>query len=174
MRRLFIPLSVLVVVLLGIVATRPSIGTDAQEATIAHPVIGAWLGDVDANDPANAPSLLMFHDDGTYLQTDPDGSTGVGVWDETGPNTVLLTALFHGQDEMENFGGTATVRAAVEVDASGNMLTAEYTLDFTGADGMSTGEMGPGTATAERIVIEEMGTPTAPMDIDDGGTPTAG
>ncbi len=174
MRRLLIPLSVMVVVLLGIVAARPSIGTDAQEATTSHPVIGAWVGDGDANDPANAPSLLIFHDDGTFLQTDPDGSNGVGAWEETGPTTASLTVIFHGLDETGAFGGSAMVRAAVEVDASGTTLTADYTLDFTGADGMSSGEMGPGMATAERIVVEEMGTPVAPMEGDEAGTPTAG
>ncbi|MDQ3656121.1 MAG: hypothetical protein M3457_13720 [Chloroflexota bacterium] len=174
MRRLLIPLSVMVVVLLGIVAARPSIGSVAQEATAAHPVIGAWVGDVDANDPANPPTLLLFHDDGTFLQADPDGSNGVGAWEETGPNTASLTAIFHGLDETGAFGGSVMVRAAVVVDASGNTLTAEYTLDFAGADGMSSGEMGPGMATAERIVVEEMGTPVAPMEFDEASTPTAG
>jgi hypothetical protein len=174
MRRLLIPLSVLVVVLLGIVVARPSTDTVAQEATSAHPVIGAWLGDVDVNDPANAPSLFIFHDDGTYLQTDPDGSNGVGSWEATGDNSVALTAIFHAQDEAGEFGGSVLLRASVEVDESGNTLTAEYTLDFTQPDGTSTGELGPGSATAERIVVEAMGTPTASMEMDDTGTPVAG
>ena len=178
MRRVVIPASVMVVVLLGIVVARPDAGTVAQtgtpEAMAQHPLIGAWLGDTDANDPANAPSLFIFHDDGTYLQTDPDGSNGVGTWEASGPTTALLTAIFHGQDEMGEFGGSVMLRAAIEVDASGNSLTADYTIDFMQADGMTSGEMGPGSATAERIMVEEMGEPVAPMETGETGTPASG
>ena len=57
--------------------------TDAQDATptalAGHPLIGAWRLDVDTEDPANPPSLAIFHDDGTYLQADADGSNGIGT-----------------------------------------------------------------------------------------------
>jgi hypothetical protein len=176
MRRLGILLSVSIVALLGIVAARPSSDTRAQDGTppAGHPLIGAWLADTDADNPDNPPSLFIFHDDGTYVQADPDGTTGVGAWEATGPTTARLTAVFLGQDEAGAFGGSATVRASIEVDAAANTLTAQFTLDFAGPDGMSTGEMGPGTATAERIVVEEMGTPVAPMELGPAGTPAAG
>lgn len=173
MRRWLCSLSILVVVLLGFVVARPGTGTVAQEAA-DHPVIGAWLGDVDVNDPANPPTLLIFHDDGTFLQTDPNGGNGVGSWEATGDNNVALTAIFHGEDETGQFGGSVLLRASVEVDETGNTLTADYTLDFVQADGTSTGELGPGTASAERIEVEAMGTPTASMEMEDTGTPAAG
>lgn len=139
----------------------------AQDATPAapagHPIVGAWLIDVDADDPANPPGLVIFRDDGTYLQADPDGRTGVGSWEATGPDTAALTALFHGQDETGDFADTTKVRATVEVADDGDALTAEYTLEFIGPDGTSGGEIGPGTATAERIAVEPVGTPVASM-----------
>lgn len=170
MRRLAILVSVVLSVLIGMVAASPGLSTVAQEGT-GHPVIGAWLADVDTNDPENAPSLFIFHDDGTYLQTDPDGSNGIGAWEETGPNTAALTALFHNQEETGDFAGTAKVRASVEVDESGDALTAEYTLDFMDPDGASSGEMGPGMASAQRITVEPMGAPVAPMEMEEAGTP---
>ena len=141
--------------------------TDAQDATPAalagHPLIGAWLLDTDSNDPANAPSLVIFHDDGTYVQADADGSNGIGTWEATGATSAALTALYLGRDESGGFGGTVKVRATIELDASGETFTAQYTLDFLDLAGASSGEIGPGTATAERIAVEPMGTPAAEL-----------
>src|SRR5215204_3564858 len=174
MRRFVVLVSVAAVLgllVLGLVSPR----TDAQEGTPAamagHAIIGAWLLDVDTEDPSNPPSLAIFHDDGTYLQADADGSNGVGVWEATGANSAALTAIFHGQDESGNFGGATTVRATIEVDSSGEILTAQYTLEFGDPAGASSGEMGPGMASAERITVEPMGTLTAPMAME--ATPAA-
>ena len=179
MRRTLVLVPVLAVALAGWVALGRG-GTSAQDATPAaladHPIVGAWLLDVDADDPANPPALAIFHDDGTYLQADPDGSNGVGTWEATGPTTAALTAIFHGQDETGGFAGATTARGTVEVDEAGEALTAEYTLDFGGPDGTSAGEIGPATATAERIAVEPMGTPVMSMAeamAEAGATPTS-
>jgi hypothetical protein len=63
------------------------------------------------------------------------------------------------------------VRATIEADSSGEILTAQYTLEFGDPAGASSGEMGPGMARAERITVEPMGTPTAPMAME--ATPAA-
>jgi len=156
---------------LGILTTR----TAAQEGTPAvpadHPFIGAWLLDTNVDDPSDPPSLVIFHDDGTYSEADPGGTDGVGAWEATGPNTANLTIVFNDQDESGGFAGTAKVRATGSVDASGDTFTAEYTLDFTDPAGTSSGEMGPATARGERITVEPMGTPTAPMPME--ATPAA-
>ncbi|MBW3634535.1 MAG: hypothetical protein KY456_16070, partial [Chloroflexi bacterium] len=142
------------VVALGGATTR----TDAQEGTpqpvAGHSIIGAWLLDVDTEDPVNPPSLAIFHDDGTYLQADSDGSNGIGVWEVTGANSATLTALFYGQDEAGEFAGAVQLRATIAIDEAGDSLTAEYTLEFIDPAGASSGEIGPGAATAERITVD--------------------
>ena len=176
MRRFGIPFSVLTLAVVGLIllGSRPS--AVAQEstpaATAGHPIVGAWLLDVDANDPTNPPALAIFHDDGTYLQAESDGSNGVGVWEAIGANSVALTQLLHQQDETGDFAGTLMVRAAIDLDESGDAWTAKYTLEFIGPDGTSAGEMGPGTAIAERIAVERMGTPVRPLMAEAVGTPT--
>ena len=141
-------------------------------AMAGHPIVGAWLLDVDTNDPANPPALAIFHEDGTYVQAEADGGNGVGVWEATGAHRVALTQLFHQQGETGEFAGTLMVRAAIDLDEAGDAWTAEYTLEFTGPDGTSAGEMGPGTAMAERITVEPMGTPVGPLMPEAVGTPT--
>jgi hypothetical protein len=175
MRRFSLSFSVLALGLVSLVALGSGPRAVAQEgtpaATAGHPVVGAWLLDPDANDPANLPSLAIFHDDGTYLEVDADGGSGIGTWQATGPTTAAATFLYHGRDESGGFAGTVKIRATAAVDAAGNALTAEYTLEFIGPDGTSSGEMGPGTATAERIAVEPMGTPVGPLMPEAMGTP---
>jgi hypothetical protein len=164
MRRAPLLLSLAVVVLLGLaVAGR---GAVAQEATPVvapggvHPVVGSWLADTDTDDPANPPSLLVFHADGTYVEVEADGA-GAGSWAATGERTADLTIVFlegDGGDEGGG-GGMVTIRAAVEVAADGQSLTAQYTIEFTAPDGTSTGQYGPGGVTGTRIAVEPMGTP---------------
>ena len=164
MPRVAVLVSGLALVLAGWVALGWGTSTHAQDASLTeHPIVGAWVIDVDADDPENPPALVIFHDDGTYLQADPGGSAGVGTWEPTGSTTADLTALFHEVDENDDFAATTIVRATVEVDDTGDTLTAEYTLDFVGPDGTSSGELGPATATAERIAVEPMGEPVMSM-----------
>ena len=92
-------------------------------------VVGSWLADTDTEEPSNPPSLLVFHADGTYVEVN-DGGAGAGAWAATGARTADLTIHFiEGGD-----GGLMTIRAAVEVAADGQSLTAQYTIEFTGPD----------------------------------------
>lgn len=146
-----------------------------QDPSDVHPIVGAWLADTSAEDPENPPATLIFHDDGTYLQSDPGGANGVGVWEEIDERTVALTILFLEVNEDEQFEATSKVRAVVELDETGDAFSAEYTAEFIEPDGSSFGEVGPGTATGERIAIEEMGDPVMSMEEAFGGeagTPT--
>jgi hypothetical protein len=174
MRRLALLATVGVASLLAVLSIGSSPHVTAKGATpsamAGHPLIGAWLADVDVNDPNNPPSLIIFHDDGTYIQSDPDGSNGVGTWEATGPRTAALTALFQNQTESGALAGTVKVRAAITVDASGNAWTADYTLEFIQPNGASSGQMGPGKAAGKRIAVEPMGTPVGPIQM---GTPTS-
>lgn len=59
--------------------------------------------------------------------------------------------------------GTSTIRASVEVDSSGKAITAPYTFQAAGLDGVVLAE-GMLTATGGRIDVEPMtplGTPVA-------------
>lgn len=176
MRRFSSLLSVVVVILLGLFAIRLSGSTSAQEGTPTagddHPLIGAWTADTNADDPANAPSLVIFHDDGTFIQTAVDEGTGLGSWEATGPTSADLTILFPGPVENAVFPGFVTVRVQLEVDETSDTFTGMYTFEFPGPGGASTGEWGPFTVTGERIAVEAMGTPVAPL-MPPAATPTS-
>ena len=49
-----------------------------------HPLVGAWLLDTDAADPANAPDVVVFTTDGAYISVDAEGFPTLGVWEATG------------------------------------------------------------------------------------------
>jgi len=155
--------------------------TGAQDATpsgavlAGHPLVGAWMLDTDADDPANPAALAVFSSDGVYTQADYDGSDGVGSWESTGPTTVAMTFLQQFPDEQGDFGGRTIVRATIKVAPDGQSLTAEYTVEFLGGDEAAMGQIGPGTATGTRIAVEPMGTPTTSIaDAFGGGGPAAG
>ena len=168
MRRFLVSLSVFVIVVVGLMITVGR-GATAQEATPAamggHPLVGTWLLDTNADDPGNAPEVTIFTADGAYISVDAEGFPNHGVWEATGERTANLTIVSPGQEEDGAFAGTFMVRATVEVDETGNAFTAQYTGEFVAPDGVGTGEYGPGTATATRIEVEAMGTPTGPLEV---------
>ena len=176
MRRFSVVLPVLIVILLGLFAVRLSGSTSAQEGTPTagdqHPLIGAWVADTNVDDPANPPSLLIFHDDGTFIELEVGGGSGLGAWEATGPTSADLTILFPGPVENGEFAGHAKVRVHIEVDELGDTFAAMYTVEFPGPDGASSGELGPASVTAERITVEPMGTPVGPLTAP-AGTPTS-
>ncbi|MBA3337922.1 MAG: hypothetical protein H0T49_10205 [Chloroflexia bacterium] len=165
MRRISIGLALLAVMLAGIIAAAGGNATAAQDtATRDSPLVGTWLLDTNADDPDNAPDVARFSADGGYVQVDATGFPSLGVWEATGDGTGTLTIVSTGQNEEGEFEGTFIVRAAIEVDASGDAFTAQYTGEFVGPDGTSDGQYGPATATGTRIVPEAMGTPVGPIE----------
>jgi hypothetical protein len=167
MHRFVVLLSIIVVVALGLIVA-PGPSTTAQEATptdmSGHPLVGTWLLDTNADDPDDAPEVTIFTADGAYISVDAEGLPSLGVWEANGERTALLTIVSPGMEE-EAFAGTFLVRAAIEVNAAGDSFTAQYTGEFVEPDGTETGEYGPGTATATRIDVEEMGTPAGPLEV---------
>jgi hypothetical protein len=181
MRRFASLVVTLAVIVLGIAGFDARSGATAQEATptamSGHPLVGTWLLDTNADDPANAPEVTIFTADGAYVSVDAEGFPNHGVWEATGERTAGLTIVSPGMEE-EAFAGTFLVRASIEVDEAGDSFTAQYTGEFIAADGTETGEYGPGTATATRITVEEMGTPAGPIEVlfeeaAAAGTPTS-
>lgn len=135
----------------------------ATPTTATSPLVGAWELQTETGNPSHPPSVAVFHPDGTYYESDADGSDGAGAWQMTGPNTAILTIVFHGTDEKGNYVAQIKVRASITLDASGNSFTAPYTIEFSAPDGKSTGQLGPVTATATRIMAEAPGTPVGPL-----------
>lgn len=138
----------------------------AQDATAdamaTHPIVGTWLLNVDIFDENVPPLLVIYHADGTYTDAGAGRGSGIGVWEPIDENTVAANVLFHTQDEEGNFGLTR-IRTETTVDESGDAYTSEYTRELIAADGTSTGELGPGSAMAERITVEPRGEPVGPM-----------
>jgi hypothetical protein len=132
-----------------------------EEPTEGHPIVGAWIYTVDGF-PEQFTVLAAFHADGTWQDTSPDGTTSIGSWEATGPNSFSLT--FHSLSLTED-GSVAffTIRATGEVSEDGQSWTAEYTAELTG-EGAPPGEYGVGSATGTRINVEPMGTPVAPVE----------
>jgi hypothetical protein len=157
----------LAVVMVGIAGFNERSGATAQEATpttmSGHPLVGVWLLDTNADDPANGPEVTIFTADGAYISVDAEGFPNHGVWEATGERTAGLTIVSPGMEE-EAFAGTFVIRASVEVDETGDSFTAQYTGEFVTPDGTETGEYGPGTAIGTRLTVEEMGTPAGPFE----------
>ena len=179
MRRLTLPLivSACILALAGLVAG--SRGTTAQQgtpgATSAHPVVGAWLLNTNPSNPHNPLSVAVFSPDGTYQESDADGSDGAGTWQATGADTAILTFVIPQQDNKGNAAGFVRIRATVTVAADGASFTAPYTLELVDASGKSSGQLGPATATGTRITAEAPGTPVGPIPPEQpSGTPGAG
>ena len=115
------------------------------------------------DDPESPPFLSTFSSDGIYHQADFDGLDGIGAWEATGPTSAALTFVQHTPNEEGEFGGSATIRATIEVDPDGQSLTAEFTIELVG-EGAAAGEYGPGTVSGTRIMVEPMGTPAGSLD----------
>ncbi len=134
----------------------------AQEAAAplfeGHPFVGAWLVDTNTNDATEPPTRLVVHPDGTLLQADQT-TVAIGVWQPTGDDAAALTIT--AQIDVGNGAvATATVRAEVTLDPAGDAWTAEATTEHVDAVGTSSGQLGPISAAATRIVVEPM-VPTA-------------
>ncbi|MDQ3043962.1 MAG: hypothetical protein M3R06_02250 [Chloroflexota bacterium] len=158
MRRISLALALLAVMISGLIAGGGA-ATVAQEATTADStLVGTWLLDTDVEITDDPPSVIRFSADGGYVQVEAEGFVTLGVWEASGDGTATLTIVSPGTGEEGAFEGTTVIRATIEVDASGDAFTAQYTLEFIAPDGTSDGQYGPGTATGTRITVEAPGT----------------
>jgi hypothetical protein len=133
-----------------------AVAQDATADASLHPIVGAWLLTVDVSDETDPPHLVIYHADGTYVDAAAGRGGGVGVWEPIDEHTVAANILFHTEDEAGNVGLTR-IRTESTVDEPGDAYRSEYTREVIAADGTSTGELGPGTGTAKRIVVEPKG-----------------
>lgn len=131
--------------------------TGAQEASpiaaAAHPLVGSWVIDPDANPASDPPALAIFHADGTTVELHEREPDGVGAWQATGPRTAAVTIVYHNLNESLKLQFTVTVRGEIEVDATGAAFTAHYLAETTAPDGKVTATE-EATATGTRITVE--------------------
>jgi len=163
--------------LVGLLAIAGSPGlTRAQDDSMqGHALVGAWLVDSDSSSDINVPENMIFSSDGTLVDVQGSDVT-VGVWEATGPSTATITFSAYFTDDNGDYNGGYTVRAAGELSADGNSFTATYTVESLNPDGTTSGQAGPGTVTATRIMAEAPGTPVMTLDEMFGsfeGTPEA-
>ena len=178
MRRFVVSLSVVVVLLVGVIATLGR-GATAQEATpdttammamATHPIVGAWRFVNEPGTPEENVSYGIFHADGTYTEAHPYGGPGIGAWTPTGERTADLTIIFQNISEDPNVfePGVVTVWQAFEVDETGTTLTATGSVEVATPDGavVFAGEANSLGTRVKAEPVPVMGTPMA-------GTPTS-
>jgi hypothetical protein len=130
-------------------------GTQGQ-----HPIVGTWQWDnnPDSAEPFSGISYAIFHADGSYIEFFPPVGVGIGTWEATGANTVNLTIVFQDIDDDPHVvePGTSRYRISIEVDATGNTLTATGDLETRDASGTVI-VAAPFTGTATRVTVEAPG-----------------
>lgn len=123
-----------------------------------HPFVGAWLVDTNTHDSSEPHSRLVVHPDGTLLQVDQT-TVAIGVWEPVGETGAALTITAQ-VDAGDGHVALMTVRGEVTLDAAGDAWTGSASVEQVGADGSSSGQMGPIPASATRLGVEPM-VPTA-------------
>ena len=164
MRRFFIGCAAAGLLLAGgaLASSTVAEATTAPSAPAAvHPVVGSWQLSVDEF-PDDPPSLVAFHADGTYQESDSDGTDRHRV---VGSDRAELgEPHVHGvRPQRRRLRRDADDSRHGEVSADGQTFTGQFTVEFTG-EGFPTGEYGPGHVTATRINVEPMGTPVGSLD----------
>ena len=174
MRRNVVLASIIAAVLVSMVVLGVRPGAVAQDATPAasvdHPVVGTWWTANDAPGPGVETAYAVFHEDGTYLEVDPNIGVGVGVWRATGERSAELTYVFQDIDPepATTAPGTVTVRQSVELDATGDAFTAPLTVEVRIPDGTVVFSAAY-TARGTRLQVE----PMLPIGTPLPGTPTS-
>lgn len=160
-RRLTIITSLTGALILSLALAAPAPAQD-ETAAADHPLVGSWIVDAETEP---APGLNIFTSDGTLFENRGDGP--VGAWSPT--SATGADVLFHVPVEDPEMGwvGFGTVRASVEVATDGESWSGTYTFEppaaMAEAMGVPLGELGPAEVTAQRIIVEPMGEPVAPM-----------
>jgi hypothetical protein len=179
MRRFSVSLAVVVVLLIGAIATLGR-STTAQEATpdttammamARHPIVGAWQWNNNPDDPNASVTYAIFHDDGTYTEYDPALGVGIGVWRPTGERTADLTIVFQDIDPAQEVfaPGWASFWMSIDVDETGNAMASEGTLEARTPDGTVVVEL-PYTGFGTRLTVDTK----TPLNLTMAGTPGAG
>ncbi len=154
MHRHLLRFSALVVLLAGPLAARGlSLPADAQGMSPSeHPLVGAWVLDLDVQSGDDPPLYLLFHADGTWILANPYFGEGVGAWQPTGERTAEATIVFQDLNSDPNAvePGTLTAIFAIEVDTTGDAFAARWAAESRWLDG-TLASRDDGTAKGTRL-----------------------
>lgn len=146
---------------LGLALAATAHPADAQEASPApaapHAIVGTWVLHFDPGPPAPlAPTVTIFGSDGSFIDA---GEGHAGVWEASGPTTVLATWV-HVFPQNNNY---IAVSGTITLDPSGDTWTQPYSLMVVSATGKVL-RTGHGTAHGQRLHAvpeDEIGRPLA-------------
>jgi hypothetical protein len=138
-------------------------------STAGHPLVGSWLLENTPENPTTAYTLFSVHADGTYVEASADGTVRLGSWEATGPTTATLTIEAYSRDEAGSSQGGLIIRLKIQSNPDGNSYTAEGTIERIAPDGSRSGQAGPATGAATRMMVEAPGTPVMSLDELFGG-----
>lgn len=120
-----------------------------------HPLVGTWVVATDAEASSTGTDLYLVHADGTVTDVTPDGPAGVGSWLPEGDRGAIVTILSPQSDEDGVFTGHRIARGGIEVADDGATFAGTFTVELAvGAEGASTGQLGPLEVTGRRVVAE--------------------
>jgi acetyl esterase/lipase len=134
----------------------------AQDSTAAgHPLVGAWVLDVDVESADDPPVYVLFHADGTWLVANPYYGDGVGPWHPTGARAADATVVFQdlNPDPNQVVPGTLTASLAIAVDATGDAFAARLASEGRWPDG-TLAVRDDSTARGTRLAVAPLGAGT--------------
>lgn len=101
-----------------------------------HPIIGAWLIDMEPWNPGHNVHYVIFDADGTFTAYEDFSGVSIGTWRATGERTAELVFVAQHPTSLDTFepafevpvsmleGNPLTSWMSFEVDESGNSFTA--------------------------------------------------
>jgi hypothetical protein len=144
----------------------PPQGVGPLGAREGHPILGSWIVDGTPAVAEDAPDLFSYGIEGSLRGAGPNGPS-VGAWQPTGERSADVIAHYFIDSPEGDFLGLATIRGSVEVSEDGQTFSGTYTFEppavFAVAMGIPEGELGPSEVTGQRIAVEPMGEPVAPL-----------
>ena len=104
----------------------------AQDApsTAESPIVGVWVAPPQGEESGSITTLAS---DGSLVDQETDGTSAIGAWEATGPDTGTATFVFFVNDE--EFTGNVIIRATFEYDEATDSLNASYSVTGALADG---------------------------------------
>ena len=167
MRRLLIPITILVVGLVGVIAIGGPQPTTAQSTTsmpAGEGCAGAWQ--VVSASPGRPLHIITFAADGTLVDIGPPvqpaapdaanklvfNSAGPGIWVSTGARSCTFMFVRMAADEQGNNLGTTTVQGRQEVSANGQAFTSTVTIAIADPTGKVVRTLS-GTAEGTRMHV---------------------
>lgn len=112
-----------------------------------HPMVGTWQFDIELRQPGTDLAIFVFEDDGRFVAFGQHGWIGPGTWRATGERTAELFYMVESVQPQDVFApdfvpvldvfepGMIAIRTFLEVDSTGNMVTAEGSGTIYRTDG---------------------------------------